>query len=239
MAGELGEHAVAELEGGDQLGVAGRQGGGAFLGDDGRRLGPAGQVVLGVLDDGVEGVALRRGGGGQVVVALGLRAVVGIDGGPAAAPPCALVPHRLVGGADPVPVQLDHLAVLVGHAVAGEPPAGHVAVDRPRGDGGMTAVRDAQPELVAAGRGNEAPQQPGVVQPLLQEPPVRPAAWPCRLLIPMTVRMILLDCETGSLRAGRHAATFLSQKSMDRPMTAAMITRGADGDGIILFTFMT
>jgi len=42
-ADEFGDHAVAELEGGDQLGVAGRQGGGAFLGDDGRRLGPAGQ----------------------------------------------------------------------------------------------------------------------------------------------------------------------------------------------------
>ena len=126
--------------------------------------------VLGVLDDGVEGGALRGRRGGQVVVAFDLGAVVGVDSGPAAASPGALVPHRLVGGADPVPVQREHLPFLAGHVVAGQPPSCRVAVDRSRGDVGPAGLRDVQPELVPVRGRDEVPQQPGVVQPLLEQP---------------------------------------------------------------------
>src|SRR5258708_22048565 len=50
--------------------------------------------MLGVLDDRVHGIALSRRRRGQVVVALDLGTVVGVDRGPSAAPPGALVPDR-------------------------------------------------------------------------------------------------------------------------------------------------
>ena len=86
-ADQLGEHdAATPSRGSDQLRVAARQGGGLLAAITAGGLRAPGQVVLGVLDDGVHGVALRRGRGGQVVVALHLRAVVGVDGGPARCP---------------------------------------------------------------------------------------------------------------------------------------------------------
>jgi hypothetical protein len=53
----------------------------------------------------------------------------------------------------------------------------------------------------------------------------------------MTVRMILPDSETGSVHAGQRVTTFPRQESMRRLMTAVLITRKADSNGIIPFTF--
>ena len=75
---------------GDQLRVVAGQGRGVLFGHDDGRVGAAEQVVLGVLDDGLDRLLLGRGGGGQVVVAFDRRAVVGVDGRPAAAGPRAL-----------------------------------------------------------------------------------------------------------------------------------------------------
>jgi len=68
-----------------QLRVVTGQRGGVLRGHHNRRVGAPQKVVLGVLDDGIDGQSLRRGGGGQVVIAFDVRTVVRIDG-PAAAP---------------------------------------------------------------------------------------------------------------------------------------------------------
>ena len=93
-------------------------------------VGAAQHVVLGVLDDGVHRVLLGRGRDRQVVIALDSRGVVWVDGGSPAAGPGALVPHRVVGGPDPGPVQLHRLAVMTDEqAVTSYPGVDHVSVD--------------------------------------------------------------------------------------------------------------
>ncbi len=76
-ADELGDHAVVQAERAGQLRVLACQGGGVLPGQDGWRVRPPDQVMLGVGNDGVDGLLLRRGGGGQVVVALDLREWLG------------------------------------------------------------------------------------------------------------------------------------------------------------------
>src|SRR5579859_1366749 len=77
--------------------------------------------MLTVLDDGVDGPLLGRGRGGQVMVAFDMRAVIRIDGGPAAPRPAVPVSHGLMCGTDPGPVDLQRPAVVAAHAMAHDP----------------------------------------------------------------------------------------------------------------------
>jgi len=125
--------------------------------------------MLGVFDDRLDGLLLGRGGSGQVVVAFHCRAVVGIDRGPAVPGPGPRVTHCVVGGADPVPVDLQRCPVGGGHAVAVAPPADHVAVHRPGRYLRRTVPGDPQPQLPALAGRDAGAQQRRMRQPLFQQ----------------------------------------------------------------------
>jgi hypothetical protein len=144
-AGKLGDRGIIQPEGGDQLRVVAGEFSGVLVSDDHGRAGSPQQVVLGVLDDGRNSPLLGRSRGGQVVVALDLRAVVGVDSRPPAPGPGALVAHGLVGGADPGPVDLKRAAVVADDAVPQYPALDDRPVDRPGGQRGPGGPAGTQP----------------------------------------------------------------------------------------------
>jgi hypothetical protein len=74
-AEESGDRGVVQVQPLDQVWIASREFCGVLIGQDGRRVEPAEQVMLGALDYRVERVPLCGRGGGQVVVALDGRPV--------------------------------------------------------------------------------------------------------------------------------------------------------------------
>src|SRR5713101_536546 len=101
--------------------------------------------MLGVLDDGLDSPLLRRGRGGQVVVAFDMRAVIGVDGRPATSRPAALVPRGLMRGPDPGPVNLQRSAVIAGHDMAYHPALDGHPPGRSGPRGYFGTARPAQP----------------------------------------------------------------------------------------------
>ena len=87
----------------DQAGETGCELGGLGAGQHDGRFGLASQIGLRLLDDRLQGVQLCRCVGVQVVIALDLRTVVGVDRG--APGPGGAVPPVVVGRADPSAVQ--------------------------------------------------------------------------------------------------------------------------------------
>ena len=86
--------------------------------------------------------------------------------------PGPLVPHRLVRGADPGPVDLQRQAVVAGHLRAGDPaldgdPPGCPAL---RPDPGAAGLVQPQPQVAAMFRVSVAAQQRRVSEPLLEQP---------------------------------------------------------------------
>ncbi len=157
-ADQFGDDAVVQAERAEQLGILTCEDGGVVIGEDSRRVRPPDQVVLGVGNDRVDGVLLGRGGRSQVMVALDLRAVIGVDRRPSPACPGALIAQGQVRGPDPGPVDLQRPAVI----------AGHVMPQRPAPDSGPSGLPDerapagaagAQPQTLAVVRGGEASQQ--------------------------------------------------------------------------------
>ena len=99
-ADQLCDHAVVEVHRCQQLRVALGECSGVFVGDHGRWVRAAEDVVLGVGDDRLDGLALAGSRRRQVMVALDRGRVVRVDRGARVPGPGLLVPHRVVGGAD-------------------------------------------------------------------------------------------------------------------------------------------
>ena len=159
---------------GDQLRVAAGQGGGVLLGDHRRRLRPAQPGHAGRPRRWRRRLALRRGRGGQVVVAFDLRAVVGVDGRPAAPRPAVLVPHRLdawCGSGDRC-IFSGPPSSLITPSRASQRWTAVAGATGPAATFGMPAAAQPQPQLAAVGRVGVAAQQPGV------RPATAPAAAP-------------------------------------------------------------
>jgi hypothetical protein len=84
-ADQLSDRRIVQFHGRHQLRIAAGQCGRVLLGDHRGRVGPPDHVVLGVLNDRLDGLLLGRCRGRQVMIAFDGRGVVRVDGRPSAA----------------------------------------------------------------------------------------------------------------------------------------------------------
>ncbi len=154
----------------DSLRVVPREGDSGLLGQDRGSLSPLEEIALSLLDEGVDGPLLGGCRGGQVVVSLDRRGVVGVDRRPWAAGPGPTVAVAVERGPDPLPVNRERGARVVQQAVPAYPLADRdVGHPRRLDDIGMVvAITDPQHPAVVLRR--EGAKQGRVLQPAFQQP---------------------------------------------------------------------
>ncbi len=174
-AHQLGDRSLVQFQLGHQLRELVSEMGNLLLAEHRRRTALAQQVALGLFHDLLDRVLLGRRHGGQIVIALDGRGVVGVDGGTAAAEPRTAVAMRLEGRADHVAVQANHVAIRIDHTLIVDPlgQGGSVGAagppgTSPVGTGGGGLEPQPQP-LAQLGRA-VLTQQGGVLEPALQQP---------------------------------------------------------------------